>query len=482
MNTPASNLTIGVLGLGHVGLPTALGFAELGWSVIGADDNGEKARLIGKGIAPFYEPRMEEMLRRHLQSGKFRVSDDVGSAIKACSVLFVCVGTPQGQDGAADLSQIEAVARIVALNLDGYKLIVEKSTSPVRTAEQIKRTVLRYARHASATGSGSWDASGKNGPVFDVAVNPEFLREGLAMADFFSPDRIVIGVESQRARDLLTQIYQPLMNRLRSPDSEQKTGLEQRLLVTDPNTAELIKHASNAFLSTKISFINMLADLCDSTGADISEVQKGLQLDHRIGRHFLDAGAGFGGYCLPKDLRALIHIGESHGVDMTLLRGAQSINDTRVDRIVRRLRSALWVLDGKTIGIWGLAFKAGTDDVREAPSEKLVARLLELRCKLRLHDPQAMEQFQTLFPADADRISYCKSADEAANGADALVLMTEWPEFARINLEQIRDRMVCPVLIDGRNLLDATLARRLGFEYYGMGRRGAGTVVGPESK
>ena len=346
MTLKNSGLTIGVLGLGHVGLPTALCFAELGWQVIGADDAQGKARLIAKGQSTFYEPGMDELLHKHLASGLFRVATDVPSAVQQADVLFICVGTPQQANGAADLAQIEAVARTVAGNLNSFKLVVEKSTSPVQTAEQIKRAILRYSQDSRSKGHGV-EAVGE--PLFEVAVNPEFLREGTAIQDFFAPDRIVVGVESSRARELMTRVYQPLLDRLQGQSKNGEAGAPSRLLVTDLNTAEIIKHASNAFLSTKISFINMVADLCDATGADIAEVQRGLQMDQRIGRHFLQAGVGFGGYCLPKDLRALVHIGESYGVDMSLLKGVESINLSRVGRLVNRLKQALWVLDGKRI-------------------------------------------------------------------------------------------------------------------------------------
>ena len=466
MSLENGDLTIGVLGLGHVGLPTALCFADLGWSVVGGDDDQRKCQLIAKGQTTFYEPGMDELLKKHLASGKFHVAPDVPSAIKAADVLFICVGTPQQPDGAADLAQVEAVARTVAGNLNGYKLVVEKSTSPVQTAEQIRRAIQRYRQDNRLKGSA---ADGDQ--LFEVAVNPEFLREGTAIPDFFAPDRIVVGVQSQRARELMQRIYQPLLDRLAATNTNGGAPAQSRLLLTDLNTAEIIKHASNAFLSTKISFINMIADLCDATGADISEVQMGLQMDQRIGRHFLQAGVGFGGYCLPKDLRALVHIGETHGVDMSLLKGVESINLTRIDRLLNQLKQALWVLDGKNVAVWGLAFKPETDDVREAPSIKLVQRLLEQRCNLRLFDPQANGQFQYEFKPDAPRLVYSESAEEAARDADAVILMTDWPAFRKVDLKALHASMAYPLILDGRNYLDPAKVRALGFEYYGMGRR-----------
>ena len=296
-----AELTIAVVGLGHVGMPTALGLAELGWRVLGADDDADKVRRIAAGELPFYEPGVEALLGRHLDSSRFRATTDVPAAVEAADVIFVCVGTPQRDDGSADLSQVESVARIIAQRLNGYKLVVEKSTSPVRTAAQIKRTILRHR-----TGTNH---------EFDIAVNPEFLREGSAMRDFFNPDRVVLGVESERSRDLLLRIYRPLLQRL-AETSGTPLGVDDRVVVTDPATAELMKHAANAFLAMKISFINMVADLCEATGADVTQVARGLGQDPRIGAAFLRAGAGFGGYCLPKDLRAFIPIGAQHRVDV----------------------------------------------------------------------------------------------------------------------------------------------------------------------
>ncbi len=436
---------IAVIGLGHIGLPTAVGFAELGWTVVGADDDRKKAEQIARGEMPFYEPQVGELLQRHLASGRFSVAPTVEEGIRQGDVLFVCVGTPQREDGSADLSQIEAVARVVARGLNGYKLVVEKSTSPVRTADQIKRTIRRYC---------------DGGRTFDVAVNPEFLREGSACRDLFHPDRIILGVESERARDLLLEIYRPLLDR----------AARGKVIVTDLNTAELIKHASNAFLATKISFINMIADLCEVSGADVTEVEAGLGLDPRIGPAFLGAGVGFGGYCLPKDLRALIRIGEDLGVDVRLLRAVEAINQRRVDRLIQKLEQTMWVLRGKTVGILGLAFKPGTDDVREAPSLKVVDRLLKEDVRLRLHDPRAIESMRRVLPEDAARLVYCASPYDAARGAHALVVLTEWEEYRELDLRRVAGLMETPCIIDGRNLFDPATVRGLGFEYVSVGR------------
>ena len=438
-------MKIGVLGLGHVGLPTALGFAELGWDVVGADDDREKAARIAAGRLPFFEPQLDKLLRKQLELGRFHVTELVQDAVKAADVLFVCVGTPQREDGSADLSQVEAVARTIARGLNGYKLIVEKSTSPVRTAEQIRRTIRRYC----------------NGDhEFEVAVNPEFLREGNACADFFKPDRIVLGVESERSRELLLEVFRPLLNGFSN----------DKLILTDLNTAEIIKHASNAFLATKVSFINLMADFCEASGADVGLVAKGMGLDPRIGDGFLRAGVGFGGYCLPKDLRALISMGEERMLDVTLLRAVEEINRRRIDRFVEKLLGALWVLQDKTIGILGLAFKPGTDDVRGAPSLKVIERLLGEGARLQLHDPQALDNVRELFPQDDGRLAYCESAYEAARGAQALVLLAEWEEYRTLDIARLGKLMETPVMVDGRNLYDPMALRRAGFDYISVGR------------
>ena len=457
---------IGVLGLGHVGLPTALGFAELGWDVVGADSDQDKADQLAQGKLTFWEPDLAETLRTHLGSGRFRIARDVPSVIRDSTILFVCVGTPQRENGAADLSQVERVARVIAEHLNGFKLIVEKSTTPISTAEHLKRTIARHAR---------------TDHNFEVAVNPEFLREGTALFDFLNPDRIVLGVESEEARDLLLKIYRPLLDGDVADDAnvdvdqEIPSGLASasakgRVVVTDLNTAELIKHAANAFLAMKVSFINLVADVCDAASADVDVIAKALGIDPRIGPHFLRAGVGFGGYCLPKDLTAFARIGEEHGVDAALLTAVSDINDNRVEVFLSKVRRALWVLEGKTFAVWGLAFKPGTDDIREAPSLKIVSRLLNEGGCLRLYDPMAIPETRMQFPEIPGRLLYCSSAAEAAQGADAVLLITEWPEFREVDLTDLRERMTLPIVVDGRNFLDPIRVREQGFEYHGMGR------------
>ncbi len=460
LETNFENAPITVLGLGHIGLPTALGLAELGRQVIGADDDKHKVGRIRAGDPIFFEPGLSELLSKHLASGRFQPVDDVEAAVRAASIIFICVGTPQKSSGEADLAQVEAVARVVARNLNGYKLIVEKSTVPAITSQWLTRTIMRYssAKSPGAAADAGSDPVGAPPPDFDIASNPEFLREGRALEDFFHPDRIVCGVQSERARAILTQLYSPL---------------QCPLVVTDTSTAELIKHAANAFLSTKISFINMVSDLCEKVGADVTAVARGIGLDSRIGRQFLDAGIGYGGYCFPKDVRAFIYLAEEHGVDFALLQEVERINQRRVDLFIHKVHQALWTLRGKTLGVLGLAFKAGTDDIREAVSLKIIQALLDEGSLLRLYDPQAMPNTRQVFPPLEPGITYCPSAYEAASGAQALLLLTEWEEFRQLDLARVREVMEVPILVDGRNLYDPEAVRKAGFEYVSMGRDGA---------
>ena len=468
-NSSVERTKIAVLGMGHVGLPTALGLAELGWDVIGADSNPETVATLKSGKSWFYEPDLEPLLQKHLASGRFTPSDDVDGAIASATVLFVCVGTPQGDDGKADLTQIESIARMVARNLNGYKLIVEKSTVPAITAQWVKKTIARYSRvEPSLVGKGNGHGNGSQAakpgkrvraastqPYFDVASNPEFLQEGRAIENFFKPDRIVIGVESERARELLEAIYRPL---------------NCPIVVTNITTSELIKHAANAFLSTKISFINMVSDICEAVGADVVNVAKGIGLDPRIGTGFLSAGIGFGGYCFPKDLRAFMHLGEEHGADCALLKEVERINLRRTDIFLKKVRKALWVPQGKTIAVLGLAFKPRTDDIREAPALKIIKALLKEGASVRVYDPEAMPNARHVLPEEPGRVTYCRTAYETATGAHALLLLTEWKEFKELDLHRVRDLMEVPILVDGRNLYDPADASRAGFEYHSMGR------------
>lgn len=457
-----SDFTIAVIGLGHVGLPTAVGLVESGWTVIGTDTSEATVKAVAGGRSPFYEPGLDPLLRKHVASGRLRVTLDLEEAAREADVLFVCVGTPQAADGVADLSQIESVARAIARHARGDKLVVEKSTAPVRTAARLSQTLQRFSNGMHR---------------FDVAVSPEFLQEGTAVHDVLHPDRVILGVESEAAQARLEQIYRPLQDRLpldgTCPECvRQGRGPRggQWLVVTDTNTAEIIKHAANAFLATKISFVNMVADLCEATGADVTDVAHALGLDPRIGPHFLRAGIGFGGYCLPKDLRAFIHIAEEHRVDFDLLKAVLHINERRIDRFCAKVRQAVWVVQGKTFGVLGLAFKPATDDVREAPSLKIIRRLLADGARVQLHDPAAVEPARLELPDDPERVVFSESPYEAARGAHALLLLTEWEEYRALDLARVRDLMEIPILVDGRNLYDPRTMRSLGFEYLALGR------------
>ncbi|MBN2199577.1 MAG: UDP-glucose/GDP-mannose dehydrogenase family protein [Candidatus Aminicenantes bacterium] len=434
-------MKIAVFGTGYVGLVTAVGLAEFGHRVVGADKVPEKIRMISTGKAPIFEPGLEALLAKNLRSGRLEFSDDLDRAVRESDVIFVCVGTPPHDDGGADMSQIEEVSRLIAGNLNGYKVVVEKSTVPVKTSSWIRRTISLYR---------------KTDMPFDVASNPEFLREGSAVKDFLNPDRIIIGVESDRARDMLVRIYD---------------RLKERILITNIDTAELIKHASNSFLALKISYINLIADLCEKTEADVELVARGMGLDSRIGGQFLRAGLGYGGSCFPKDIKALTKIGEDLGVDMRLLREGERINAERVRMFINKVKQSLWILKDKTIGILGLSFKPETDDIREAPSIKVISGLQAEGAKLRLYDPQAMARMKELFPEDGERLVYCGSALEVARGANALLIVTEWDEFKSLDLKKVKQAMANPILIDGRNLFDPSSVRALGFEYSCLGRR-----------
>lgn len=434
-------MKIGVIGTGYVGLVTAVGLAELGQNVIGTDKITEKIERISSGIVPIYEPGLEESLKANLKKGNLSFSTDLNKTIQSCDVIFVCVGTPQREDGSADMSQIEEVSRMIAENLNSYKLVVEKSTVPVKTSMWIKRTISLYK---------------KNEITFDVASNPEFLREGSAVSDFLSPDRIIIGVETDKARDIMVEIYQKF---------------KDRLIITNIDTAELIKHASNSFLALKISFINLISELCDKTDADVEQVAEGMGLDPRIGSLFLRAGIGYGGSCFPKDIRALTKIGEDLGVNVNLLKEADRINIDRIEVFVEKIKKALWILKDKKFAILGLAFKPETDDVREAPGIKVIRRLLEEGALLRLYDPKAMDNMKELFPEQPPQITYTQSLYEAVEEANALLLVTEWDEFKEMDLQKIKKAMDNPIIIDGRNVFEPSKLRELGFEYYSIGRQ-----------
>lgn len=435
-------MKITVVGGGYVGLVTGACFSHLGNEVLVVEKVSEKVRMLQEGKSPIYEPGLEELIGEGVKNGKLNFTADLREGVVFSEIIFLCVGTPSLPDGSADLSQIEEVARLSARYMDSYKLFVEKSTVPVNTHRLVKKTVQRYLK--------------KEIP-FDVASNPEFLREGSAVHDFLNPDRIVVGVESERAEKLMRELYKPLTDK----------GFP--LLVTDPATAELIKHASNSFLAMKISFINMVADLCEKTGADVELVAQGMGYDRRIGREFLRAGIGYGGSCFPKDVKAFIKIAETVGVDFGLLREVERINARRVEVFMEKVKGALWSLKNKRVAVWGLSFKPNTDDVREAPSLKVVPALLEEGAKVSAYDPKAIPNFEAIFKEGGD-LRYAEDMYEAVKGAEALVILTEWEEFVRADLGKLKELMELPIVIDGRNIFEPAVMKSYGFEYYPVGR------------
>jgi len=434
-------MKIGVIGTGYVGLVTAVCLADLGHNVTGTDVVPEKVDKASQGIAHIYEPGLEDLLKKNLRKGNLSFIHDLTKTIQSSDVLFVCVNTPQREDGSADMTFVEGVSRKIAENLNSYKVVVEKSTVPVKTSMWIKRTISLHK---------------KKEMEFDVASNPEFLREGSAVSDFLNPDRIIIGVETEKAGDILVNIYRKLKN---------------KILVTNIDTAELIKHASNSFLALKISYINLISDLCEKTDADIELVARGMGLDPRIGSQFLRAGLGYGGACFPKDIRALARIGDDLGVNVNLLKETDRINYQRVDVFVEKVTRALWILRDKKIAVLGLSFKPQTDDIREAPSVKIIRRLLGEGSLLRLYDPKAMENMKKIFPEQPPQIFYAASPYEAVKGANALLIITEWDEFKKLDLEKIKGLMANSIIVDGRNIFEPSKLKKLGFEYYPTGRK-----------
>lgn len=428
--------SICIIGSGHVGLVTGVCLAELGNKVICTDDDTRKIEDLKKGLIPFYEPGLEEMVHRNVNESRLSFDTSVEEGVRSAEIVFICVGTPQKPGGEADLSFVEAASERVAKVMDGYKLVVEKSTVPVKTGSWVRRTIRRN--------------KSKN-VDFDVASNPEFLREGKAVYDFMHPDRIIIGVENERAANTMTELYQPL---------------NAPMIITDVETAELIKHASNAFLAMKISYINAIANICEKTGANVTKVAEGMGYDKRIGRDFLDAGIGYGGYCLPKDLAAFVKIAEEVGYDFELLKVVQKINNSQRQQIVRKAKNLLWNLNNKTIGILGLSFKPNTDDMREAPSIDIIRGFQQEGTAIKAYDPQAMGNAKAIFRD----IEYCESAYEAARGSDALIILTEWDEFRALDLSKIKQLLRQPVIIDGRNIYEPQRMKELGFMYRGIGR------------
>ncbi len=429
-------MKIAVVGCGYVGLVSGACFASLGHRVTCVDVDAEKIRLLKKGGIPFYEPGLEELVAQDLKEKLISFTTDLRAATRSSDVIFIAVGTPPRPSGEADLSYVENVAVTIAKEIRSYKLVVEKSTVPVHTGEWIQETLERHV---------------KTRALFDVASNPEFLREGSAVNDFMNPDRIILGVESKKAKDILTALYKPL----KSP-----------IVVTNLQSAEIIKHASNSFLATKISFINAISRVCDAAGADVEEVARGMGLDRRIGRDFLNAGIGFGGFCFPKDLAAFVRISEKLGYDFELLRVVEKINEDQKKVFLTKIEQAIWNIRSKTIGVLGLSFKPNTDDMRYAPSVDIIEALQAHGAVVKAYDPHAMPKARKILKG----VRFCNGIDETAKGSDCLVILTEWNEFKNMDLSKVKKLLRQPVIVDGRNMYDPRDMKRLGFKYFSIGR------------
>jgi UDPglucose 6-dehydrogenase len=431
-------MNIAVVGTGYVGLVTGAVFADLGNDVVCVDKDGAKVEGLRAGRMPIYEPGLEELVARNVADGRLEFTTELADAVRRSVIIFIAVGTPAKANGESDLTAVEEVAYGIAEALDRYKVIVNKSTVPVGTGDLVRNIIEQNRRR----------------PVsFDVVSNPEFLREGSAIEDTLRPDRIVIGAPSQQVAMTLLELYAPL---------------ERPMIITDVYSAEIIKYASNAFLATKISFINEIANLCELAGGDVTQVVKGMGLDPRIGAAFLNAGLGYGGSCFPKDTDALIQTAATLGYDFRSLRAVVEVNRERIQRLLALIRKVLDPLDGRVVAVLGLAFKPNTDDMREARSVELIPRLVEGGSRVRVYDPVAMENARQALP---ESVHYCPSSYEAAEGADAAVIVTEWNEFKLLNLERLRQVMRRPLVFDGRNIYEPERMRRLGFEYHSIGRK-----------
>jgi UDPglucose 6-dehydrogenase len=425
-----------MVGTGYVGLTSGACLAKIGHHVWCVDNDAEKIAVLERGEMPIYEPGLPEIIAEARRAGTLSFTTDIRAATADSTVCFIAVGTPPRESGEPDLAYVENVARDIAEAMKDYHLVVEKSTVPVQTGKWVRTTIERYNR----------------GRVpFDVASNPEFLREGSAVDDFLRPDRIVVGCETERARELMREVYRPI---------------DAPLVFTDIASAELIKHASNAFLSMKISFANALAIVCEASGADVRQVTRGVGMDKRIGMKFLEAGIGYGGFCFPKDLAAFIAIAGVLGYDFRLLKEVAAVNEDMKRRFCRKVQGVLWNLRGKRIGVLGLAFKPNTDDMRFAPSIDIIAELVREGASIRAYDPQAMERARKLIPG----VTFCERAADVCDEADLLAVLTEWPEFRELDLGEVKRRMRLPIICDGRNLFERSEVEKAGFTYIGVGR------------
>ncbi|MEP7013876.1 MAG: UDP-glucose/GDP-mannose dehydrogenase family protein [Verrucomicrobiota bacterium] len=431
-------MDLSIVGSGYVGLVTGACFADVGHNVICVDNDPRKIASLQAGKVPIYEPGLEELIHRNVSAHRLRFTGSIEEGVDNSQIIFIAVPTPQQPNGDVDLSFIEKVAREIASVLKSYRVIVDKSTVPVKTGEKVAESIKRYNRH---------------GAKFDVVSNPEFLREGCAVADLMHPDRIVIGAQSEHAIDLMKKVYEPFM----AP-----------ILVTDINSAELIKHAANSFLALKISYINAVSAICEASGADVEKVADGIGMDRRIGRSFLNAGIGYGGSCFPKDLAAFITISDQLGVPFQLLKEVQRINIAQKERFLKVIRDTLWVLREKKIAVWGLTFKPDTDDIRSSVAIDLVTDLLREGAQVTAYDPKGMDKAREVKAIAEAKLT--ASAIEAVNGVEALIIATEWAEFANVDLAILKEKMTTPIIFDGRNLFDPETMAQLGFQYHSIGR------------
>lgn len=429
-------MKIAVIGTGYVGLTTGACLSDLGNNVICVDIVKEKIDMLNNGEMPIYEEGLKDIVNRNMREKRLKFTTEIADAIKISDIIFICVGTPPKQNGEADLSYVENVARTIAEHMQSYKVIVEKSTVPVETGEKVAETIKQNI---------------KGDLEFDVVSNPEFLREGSAVYDTFNPDRIVIGTNSSKAIEIMKKLYEPL---------------KAKVLVTDIRSAEIIKHASNSFLATKISFINAIANICEKAGADIEKVAEGMGSDKRIGKSFLNAGIGYGGFCFPKDAEAFIRIAEKFGYEFKLLKTVQEINENQKLMFVDKVHKALWNLKNKKIGVLGLAFKPNTDDMRFAPSIDIINALVKDGAAIKVYDPEAMENAKKII----QDVKFCDDAYEVAKDAEALLILTEWNEFKEMDLDKVKSLMKIPIIIDGRNMYNPIEMKKQGFTYISTGR------------
>ena len=432
-------MKICMIGSGYVGLVTGVCLAEFGMEVVCVDKDKTKIERMRKGQSPFYETGLDDLMEKNMKEGRLSFSTDIGQGVKASQVIFIAVGTPANNDGSPNLSQIEAAVREVARSMNEYKIIVLKSTVPVGTGKWVKGLITEAVKGAVP---------------FDMVSNPEFLREGAAVEDFFRPDRVVIGAESERAIEVMREIYNAFYL------------IEAPFVITTIETAELIKYASNAFLATKISFINEIANLCEHVGADVHDVSRAMGLDGRIGRKFLHPGPGFGGSCFPKDTHALVHIGRKHNCEMEIVQSTIQVNERQKERMIEKIKEMVGGVQGKTIGILGLAFKPNTDDMREASSISIIRGLQKKGARIKAYDPEAMEEAKKIL----QDVTYCTGPYEVAEGSHAIVLLTEWNQFRLLDLARIKGLLKEPVFIDLRNVYEPPHMRALGFRYCGVGR------------